>query len=116
MSVLAMPTLNGWGKKAVNIAAIIGLIAMLAAYLNGFLSNYALASDLKAHIVQSDTRYHTTMRRELKQRIKRIENDLALYGLDRSSRALTPREKMHETQLVNMKAEYLRDLRDFNPR
>ena len=111
-----MPTLNGWGKKAVNIMAILSLVAFVGAYLVSFLPSYALASDLKAHIDSSDNRYHTTMKRELKQRIKRIENDLALYGLDRSSRALTPRERMHETQLINMKAEYLRELRDFSPR
>ena len=109
-------TLNGWGKKAGSITAILILAGLVLTYVGSLIPSYALASDLKAHIKQSDNRYHTTMKRELKQRIKRIENDLALYGLDRSSRALTPREKMHETQLINMKAEYLRDLSDLNPR
>ena len=110
-----MPS-NGLGKKMLTVTTLITAIGVSGTYIGSFIPSYALASDLKAHIKQSDNRYHTTMRRELKQRIKRIENDLALYGLDRSSRALTPREKRHETQLVNMKAEYLRDLRDFNPR
>lgn len=108
--------LNGWAKKIISAAAVITAIGVMTAYVGSFIPSYALASDLKAHIVSSDNRYHLTMKKEIKKQIKNIENEIALYGLDRSSRALTPRESLHETQLINMKAEYLRDLVELIPR
>ena len=107
-----MPTLNGWGKKAGNITAILLLAGTVGAYINSLMPSYALASDLKAHIQQSDNRYLLTVKKELKKQIKGIENEIALYDLDKATRALTPRENLHQTQLINMKAEYLRDLQD----
>ena len=108
--------INGWGKNIILAAGVITAIGVLGTYAGSFIPNYALASDLKAHIKSSDDRYDRAVRKILKKEIKVIENDLALYGLDRASRALTPRESLHETQLINMKAEYLRDLRESSPR
>jgi hypothetical protein len=115
MSVMVM-NLNGWAKKIISAAAVITAIGVMSAYVGSFIPNYALASDLKAHIVSSDNRYAKSIKASLKKEIKVIENAIALYGLDRSSRALTPRESLHETQLINMKAEYLRDLVELSPR
>jgi len=108
--------INGWAKKIITAAAVVTAIGVMTAYIGSFVPSYALASDLKAHITASNDRYHTAIKKEIKKQIKSIENEIALYGLDRSTRALTPRESLHETQLINMKAEYLRDLIEAIPR
>ena len=104
--------IDTWGKKAASILSILALVALIGTYAGGMLPNYALSSDLKAHIEEADDRYFLSVRNTIKKEIKLIENRLALYELDKASRPLTPREKLDERQLINLKAEYLRDLQE----
>jgi len=111
-----MPTLNGMSKKSASLYSILLLVAFIGSYVGGFLPSYASAAEFEDHVKTSDKRYYETVKRDIKKDIKSIENKLALYGLDRGMRSLTPRERLDETQLINLKAEYLRDLGDLSPR
>jgi len=108
--------LNAWAKRIILAASVITAIGVMTAYIGSFIPSYALASDLTAHVDDAKLWRVTAAKKALKKEIKGIENQIALYGLDRSTRQLTPRERLDETQLINMKAEYLRDLEDLNPR
>ena len=116
MSALTMPNINGTGKKAASILSVLALVAFIGSYAGGLIPSYALASEFKEHVKTADTRYYQTVKRMIKKDIKTIENKLALYGLDRDMRELTPREKLDEAQLINLRAEYLRDLADVKAR
>lgn len=116
-------TLNGMSKKSASIYSILVLVILVSPYVWGLLPSYATAAEFKAHVNSSDDRfkvlddrYHQTIRVGLKKEIKAIKNTLALYGLDRNMRALTPREKLHVTQLINLKDEYVLELSEPNPR
>ncbi len=105
-----MSKIMHWSNKAAGILAVLTILSILAAYATGVMSGYVSASDFTAHVQLADARYYQTVKTGLKKEIKVIENKLALYELDRDSRDLTPRERLDETQLKNLKAEYLREL------
>ncbi len=102
--------MSNWNSKAAGLLSVITVLSIIAAYISGVMSGYVSASDFKLHVQLADARYYQTVKTGLKKEIKVIENKLALYELDRDSRDLTPRERLDETQLKNLKAEYLREL------
>jgi len=116
-------TLNGMSKKAAAIYSILALAILVGPYTWGLLPTHALAAELKAHVQSSDNRfkvlddrYYATIRSELKKEVRFINNDLALYGLDRDTRPLTPRERLRVTQLKNLRGEYILELEETSPR
>ena len=103
MSVLVMPnSLDGIGKKATNITAILILMGIVVGFLD---VRHAKSADFKA----LKTSFQAKHIQLIEDNISDIEDEIDII---QSEDALTNRDKTKVSKLRNRKAKYLRRLGD----
>ena len=100
-------TLSILATKAAYILAIMGVMGGVVTWVNTYMSNYALAVDFERHVSRSDER----VRFYLEDKILIVNNQLDVYQLLKAGALLKPVDRLKESQLINLKQKYLRQLK-----
>lgn len=104
--------LTALGTKAAAVLAIMGVMGGTTAYINTYMSSYALSADLDIHIEQSVKQ----VKFELEDKILIIEDELEVYEALKVAEALPIKDAIKEHQLINRKERYLRQLENIKVR
>jgi hypothetical protein len=109
--ILIMPKLSGMGKNAGSLLAILSLVGVVSAWTIGLIPSYVLSDEFEQHVSKSVER----VRFNLEDKILIIEDELDVYEAMQADTPLTARDRLKQSQLINRKQRYLRQL-NANPR